>query len=60
MHQGYTKVVLEALQRNAVMADRNQKHRGLGPAHTKETGNRNATAISEKYRRFRTGNWFPN
>jgi hypothetical protein len=26
---------------------------------TKETGNRNATAISEKNRRFQAGNWFP-
>jgi hypothetical protein len=29
-------------------------------AHTKETGNRNATAISKKSRRFQAGNWFPN
>jgi hypothetical protein len=27
--------------------------------HTKETGNRNATAVSEKCRRFQAGNWFP-
>jgi hypothetical protein len=25
----------------------------------KEIGNRNATAISEKSRRFEAGNWFP-
>jgi hypothetical protein len=31
----------------------------LGRGHTKETGNRNATAISEKNRRFQPGNWFP-
>jgi hypothetical protein len=31
----------------------------LGRWHTKETGNRNATGISEKCRRFQAGNWFP-
>jgi hypothetical protein len=31
----------------------------LGRGHTKETGNRNATSISEKCRRFPAGNWFP-
>jgi hypothetical protein len=30
-----------------------------GRGHTKETGNRNSTAVSEKYRRFQAGNWFP-
>jgi hypothetical protein len=28
-----------------------------GRAHTKETGKRNGTAISEKNRRFEEGNW---
>jgi hypothetical protein len=32
----------------------------LGRPHTKETGNRKATAISKKYSRFQAGNWFPN
>jgi hypothetical protein len=31
----------------------------LGRGHTKETGNCNATSISEKNRRFQAGNWFP-
>jgi hypothetical protein len=31
----------------------------LGRGHTKETGNRNATAISEKRHRLEAGNWFP-
>jgi hypothetical protein len=31
----------------------------LGREHTKETGNRNATAISEKSHRFQAGDWFP-
>jgi hypothetical protein len=30
-----------------------------GRGHTKETGNRNATAISEKFHGFQAGNWFP-
>jgi hypothetical protein len=30
-----------------------------GREHTKETGNRNATAISEKCRRFPARNWLP-
>jgi uncharacterized membrane protein YidH (DUF202 family) len=33
--------------------------RFLGPGHTKETGNRRATVISERRRRFQVGNWFP-
>jgi hypothetical protein len=31
----------------------------LGQGHTKATGNRNATTISEKNRLFQAGNWFP-
>jgi hypothetical protein len=31
----------------------------VGRGHTKETGNRTATAIAEKCRRFQAGNWFP-
>jgi hypothetical protein len=30
-----------------------------GRGHTKETGNLNVTAVSEKNRRFQAGNWFP-
>jgi hypothetical protein len=30
-----------------------------GREHTIETGDYNATAISEKNRRFQAGNWFP-
>jgi hypothetical protein len=33
--------------------------KGLGRGYTKEAGNRNTTAISEKFRRFQEGNWFP-
>jgi hypothetical protein len=31
----------------------------LGRGRPKETGNCNATAISEKSHRFKAGNWFP-
>jgi hypothetical protein len=31
----------------------------LGRGHTKETGNRNATAISKKCHQFQADNWFP-
>jgi hypothetical protein len=30
-----------------------------GRLHTKETGNCNITAISEKNKKFQAGNWFP-
>jgi hypothetical protein len=47
------------LQRNSRKIDIfDRKVFMLSRGHTKESGKRNATAISEKCRRFQAGNWF--
>jgi hypothetical protein len=50
---------IQRLHKNSQLVSQPLSTIMTGSGHTKETGNRNATAVSKKCRRFQAGNWFP-